>query len=157
LLPIEVHIVKSVSTRKLKCPSSARLGLEPFQLGLAQLGKFQIKLITKVRGYRIVKKGLSRRLTDIEHERRRAKSEVPYISTSGVSASYLTTGHEYWAPMDPIYYHEKSCCFRNTYTRCPIFKRRIEIGWTEPRVEETIGFVDVRRRMFKNPSDKKSE
>jgi len=114
-------------------------------------------MLNNVRGYRIVKKGLSRRLTDIEHERRRAKTEVPYISTSGVSASYLTTGHEYWAPMDPIYYHEKSCCFRNTYTRCPLFKRRIEIGWTEPRVEETIGFVDVRRRMFKNPSDKKSE
>ena len=87
----------------------------------------------QVRGYRIVKKGLSRRLSDIEHERRRAKSEVPFISTSGVSASYLGTGHEYWAPMDPIYYHEKSCCFRNTYTRCPIFKRRVEIGWTEPR------------------------
>ena len=84
-----------------------------------------------------MKKGLSRRLTDIEHERRRAKSEVPYISTSGVSASYLTTGHEYWAPMDPIYYHEKSCCFRNTYSRCPLFKRRIEIGWTEPRFEQT--------------------
>ena len=31
---------------KLKCPSSARLSSEPFQLGSAQLGKFQLKLIT---------------------------------------------------------------------------------------------------------------
>ena len=81
-----------------------------------------------------MKRGLSRRLQDIEHERRRAKSEVPFISTSGVSASYLGTGHEYWAPMDPIYYHEKSCSFRNTYTRCPVFKRKVEIGWTQPRL-----------------------
>ena len=60
---------------------------------------------------------------------------------SGVSASYLTNGHEYWMPMDPIYYHEKSCCFRNTYTRCPLFKRRVKIGFTEPRqdMEELIG------------------
>ena len=33
-----------------------------------------------------MKKGLSRRLTDIEHERRLAKSEIPFISTSGVTA-----------------------------------------------------------------------
>jgi len=33
-------------------------------------------MLNNVRGYRIVKKGLSRRLSDIEHERRRAKSEV---------------------------------------------------------------------------------
>ena len=82
----------------------------------------------------MVKKGLSRRLLDIEHEKRRAKSEVPFISTSGVSASYLSGGHEHWAPMDPIYYHEKSCSFRNTYTRCPIFKSRVTIGNTEPRL-----------------------
>ena len=31
-------------------------------------------------------------------------------------------GHEYLAPLDPIYYHEKSCCFRNTLTRCPLFR-----------------------------------
>jgi len=91
-------------------------------------------MMNNVRGYRLVKKGLGRRLQDIEHERRRAKSEIPFISTSGVSASYLGAGHEFWAPMDPIYYHEKSCCFRNTYTRCPIFKNRVEIGRTEPRL-----------------------
>ena len=43
----------------------------------------------QVRGYRLVKKGLARRLTDIEHERRKAKSDVPYISTSG---SLITVG-----------------------------------------------------------------
>jgi len=91
-------------------------------------------MINNVRGYRLVKRGLSRRLQDIEHERRRAKSEVPFISTSGVSSSYLTTGHEYWAPMDPIFYHCPSCCFRPCLTRCPTFKRRVQIGWTEPRL-----------------------
>ena len=80
------------------------------------------------------KEGLSLRLFNFKHEKRRAKSEVPFISTSGVSASYLSGGHEHWAPMDPIYYHEKSCSFRNTYTRCPIFKNRVTIGNTEPRL-----------------------
>ena len=63
----------------------------------------------------MVKKGLQRRLCDIEHERRRANKEIPFISTSGVSASYLSNGHEYWAPMDPIYYHEKSLNWRNGF------------------------------------------
>ena len=45
------EIVSLVSARKLEFPSSARLSLEPFQLGLAQLGlaqleKFQLELIT---------------------------------------------------------------------------------------------------------------
>ena len=48
MLLIDIHIVSSVSARKLKCPSSARLGSEPFQLGSAQLGKFQLELITRV-------------------------------------------------------------------------------------------------------------
>merc|ERR1712004_949875 len=112
-------------------------------------------MLQNVRGYRLVKKGLSRRLLDIEHEKRRAKSEVPFISTSGVSASYLSGGHEHWAPMDPIYYHEKSCSFRNTYTRCPIFKSRVTIGNTEPRAEEFMGLVDIRKRLAKNPSENK--
>lgn len=112
-------------------------------------------MLNNVRGYRVVKTGLSRRLQEIEHERRRATSEVPQISTSGVSASYLSGGHEYWAPMDPIYYHEKSCCFRNTYTRCPLFKNRISIGNTEPRFEEYMGYCDVRKKMAKNPSENK--
>jgi len=43
-------------------------------------------MLNNVRGYKVVKKGLSRRLTDIEHERRLAKSEIPFISTSGVTA-----------------------------------------------------------------------
>ena len=47
----DIHIVKivsSVSARKLKCPSSARLGSEPSQLGLARAGKFQLELITTI-------------------------------------------------------------------------------------------------------------
>ena len=43
-----VGIVSSVSAQKLKCPSSARLGLETFQLGLAQLGKSRLELITRL-------------------------------------------------------------------------------------------------------------
>ena len=38
----------TVSARKLKCPSSAPLGLEPSQLGSAQAGKFQLGLITTI-------------------------------------------------------------------------------------------------------------
>ena len=44
----DVHIVSSVSAQKLEGPSSAQLGSEPFQLGSAQLRKFQLKLITTV-------------------------------------------------------------------------------------------------------------
>merc|ERR1712150_237625 len=110
-------------------------------------------MLNNVRGYRLVKKGLSRRLTDIEHERRRAKSEVPFISTSGVSASTLSTGDEYWQPMDPIYYYNKSTCFRPILTRCPIFKNRVTIGRTEPRMEEFIGHVNILKKVTKNPSE----
>ena len=35
---------------KLKCPSSARLGSENFQLGLARAGKFQLEPITTSHG-----------------------------------------------------------------------------------------------------------
>ena len=41
-----VKIVSSISARKLMCPSSARLGLEPSQLGLARARKFQLELIS---------------------------------------------------------------------------------------------------------------
>ena len=41
-----VHIVSSVSARKLKRSSLAWLRSEPFQLDLAQHGKFQLELIT---------------------------------------------------------------------------------------------------------------
>lgn len=123
-------------------------------------------MMENVRGYRMVKDGLRRRITDLEREQRRAQSlggdretlvrgpGTDQISTSGVSASYLSGGHEHWAPMDPIFYHEKSCSFRNTYTRCPIFKNRIKIGMTEPRYEEFMGMVDIRKKLCKNPSEK---
>ena len=42
---IHINIVSMVSAQKLKCPSLARLSWEPFQLGSAQLGKFQLELI----------------------------------------------------------------------------------------------------------------
>ena len=45
LLLIDIHKVSSVSARKLKCPSSARLGSELSQLRLARAGKFQLELI----------------------------------------------------------------------------------------------------------------
>jgi len=123
-------------------------------------------MMDNVRGYRMVKDGLRRRITDLEREQRRAQSlgcdratlvrgpGTDQISTSGVSASYLSGGHEHWAPMDPIFYHEKSCSFRNTYTRCPIFKSRTKIGMTEPRYEEFMGMVDIRKKLCKNPSEK---
>ena len=41
----------SVSTWKLRCPDSAWVGLEPFHLGLAQLEKLQLELITS--SYRV--------------------------------------------------------------------------------------------------------
>jgi len=123
-------------------------------------------MLDNVRGYRMVKEGLKRRIVDIERERRTAQSQgtdratlvrgsgTDQISTSGVSASYLSEGMEHWAPMDPIFYHEKSCSFRNTYTRCPLFKNRTKIGWTEPRNEAALGMIDIRKKMVKNPSEK---
>ena len=48
LLLIDIHKVSSVSARKLKCPSSARLGSELSQLGLARAGKFQLELISTI-------------------------------------------------------------------------------------------------------------
>ena len=41
-------INSSVSAQNLKCSSLAWLGSEPFQLGSAQLGKFQLELITRL-------------------------------------------------------------------------------------------------------------
>ena len=48
LLLIDIHKVSSVSARKLKCPSSVRLGSKLSQLGLARAGKFQLEPITSV-------------------------------------------------------------------------------------------------------------
>ena len=45
----DIHIlciVSSVSARKLKCPSSAPLGSEPSQPGLARARKFQLEPIS---------------------------------------------------------------------------------------------------------------
>jgi len=78
-------------------------------------------MLDNVRGYKSVKKGLERRITGIERERRHATLYEPtFISTSGVS---------------------------NAYLRCPLFKRKIAIGFTEPRDEKTLGMMDARRRL----------
>jgi hypothetical protein len=106
-----------------------------------------------VRGYNMLKKEIRDSIADMEHERRLAHANIPQISTSGVSASKLSAGMEHTAPMDPIYYHDKCCSFRPAYTRCPVFKRRLEIGFTEPRAEAFLGHVDIRRKMLKNPSE----
>ena len=42
LINIDIHIVSSVSARKLICPSSARLGSGPFQLGSARTHHYKI-------------------------------------------------------------------------------------------------------------------
>eukprot|EP00096_Caligus_rogercresseyi_P016235 TRINITY_DN882_c0_g1_i1.p1 TRINITY_DN882_c0_g1~~TRINITY_DN882_c0_g1_i1.p1 ORF type:complete len:160 (-),score=28.25 TRINITY_DN882_c0_g1_i1:81-560(-) len=103
---------------------------------------------SSVRGYREVKRGIQRRLSEMEKIKTMNRTEWPILSTSGVSASKLNnSGHEHFAPMDPIFYHEKSCSFRNTYSRCPLFKRKIMIGWTEPRNEESLGYMDIRRKI----------
>ena len=44
---LSAHFQLSFSS-KLECPSSARLGSENFQLGLARAGKFQLEPITKL-------------------------------------------------------------------------------------------------------------
>lgn len=116
-------------------------------------------MIKNVRGYKSIKDGIGRRIATIELEKKRAKAMPDQMSTSGVSASKLTEADEYWAPMDPIFYHEKSCSFRTTLTRCPLFKKKSYsfIGTDEPRCEEVLGLIDIRRRMIKNPSEKQSE
>ena len=43
-----MRIVSSFSARKLKCPSSAWLGLDTSQLGSARAAKFQLGLITRL-------------------------------------------------------------------------------------------------------------
>merc|ERR1719495_1084309 len=78
-------------------------------------------MLKNVRGYSLVKKGLERRIVDIERQRMNAQLEKPcFISTSGVPTA-----------------HHKS----------PLFKTKISIGNTEPRVESVIGLMDVRRKM----------
>ena len=48
-----VSIVSSVSARKLKRLSSAWLGSETSQLGLARAGKFQLELISTIQTFRV--------------------------------------------------------------------------------------------------------
>jgi len=98
-------------------------------------------------GHRQARNDMLESFETYDELRRRAKSmdTTPQATCSGVCKSQLSTGDEYWRPMNPVYYHERSCCFRPTLTRCPIFKStRPQIGWTEPRTEWAFGMRDVR-------------
>lgn len=101
----------------------------------------------EIRGHKTANRDLIRSKEKFEEQERRARSEPDTEPCSGVSASQLSAGHEYNVGMDPIYYHEKSCCFRATLTRCPLFKTKTNIGMTEPRCESFIGMVDLRKRL----------
>merc|ERR1711978_504713 len=112
-----------------------------------------VKFLLENRGHFFYKKRLKyiswlqRRLTDIEHERRRYNEEKPVISSK-----YLGIGYEYWTP--PL---EKAYQLM-TPPRSPV-KRKVEIGWTEPRSEEWIGYVDIRKTLAekKNANENKQE
>ncbi len=101
-----------------------------------------------VRGYRVIKKGLQRRLAEIEHDRRSAHYALP-MAPDALWASLRSEAHVQDFPR-PL----GNFLFRPTYYKGPLFKSKIEIGWTEARHEPTLGIVDVRRKMFKNPSEK---
>jgi len=65
-------------------------------------------MLQNVRGYKVLKDGLARRLCDIQHERTRAKTDVHFISTSGVE-------------LDKPY-------------RCPYFRKKITVDKWMPRL-----------------------
>jgi len=101
----------------------------------------------EIPGHKTAHRDLRRSYEKFEEQRRRARSEPEPDYCSGVSSSQLSAGHEYVSPLNPIYYHEKSCSFRATLTRCPLFKPRVTVGMTEPRVESYIGLTDLRKRL----------
>jgi len=101
-------------------------------------------------GHRQVRKDLQESYDKYAEIRTRSKSVLPLtINTcSGVSENKTCAGHEYERPLDPIYYHERACCFRPCLTRCPMFKiTKPQIGYTEPRTERFLGMLDVRKRL----------
>jgi len=101
-------------------------------------------------GHRQVRKDLQESYDKYAEIRTRSKSVLPLtINTcSGVSENKTCAGHEYERPLDPIYYHERACCFRPCLTRCPMFKiTKTQIGYTEPRTERFLGMLDVRKRL----------
>eukprot|EP00088_Acartia_fossae_P070719 TRINITY_DN9545_c0_g1_i1.p1 TRINITY_DN9545_c0_g1~~TRINITY_DN9545_c0_g1_i1.p1 ORF type:complete len:167 (-),score=24.77 TRINITY_DN9545_c0_g1_i1:262-762(-) len=100
-------------------------------------------------GHRQVRKDLQESYEKYSEMRRRTRSVPLKVNTcSGVSENKMTAGHEYERPLDPIYYHERCCCFRPCLTRCPMFKiTRPQVTNTEPRTERFIGMVDVRKHL----------
>eukprot|EP00092_Neocalanus_flemingeri_P035987 GFUD01039185.1.p1 GENE.GFUD01039185.1~~GFUD01039185.1.p1 ORF type:complete len:173 (+),score=23.77 GFUD01039185.1:56-574(+) len=101
-------------------------------------------------GHRQSRKDMLESYSNFERQERQMRSEPRQRSNSGVRASRLTAGDEYRQPMNPQHYHEKTCSFGPSLTRCPIFRSNkpgAGIGWTEPRVESFIGMVDRRKRL----------
>jgi len=99
----------------------------------------------EIPGHKRVQRDMLRSKERLEEQARRARSEPEPDHCSITSPSKLSAGHEYSAPLDPVYYHEKSCSFRSTLTRCPLFKNRVTIGMTEPRAESFLGMLDLRK------------
>lgn len=110
-----------------------------------------------VRGYRHLKKSLQRKILDIERERRRAHAN-PRDSLGQLAVSnYNPDENALPRPADRPYDHTV-VAFRPYYDSVrPRYKRRIIIGNTEPRYEEYMGMMDIRRRLMKNPSERMQE
>eukprot|EP00092_Neocalanus_flemingeri_P035986 GFUD01039184.1.p1 GENE.GFUD01039184.1~~GFUD01039184.1.p1 ORF type:complete len:191 (+),score=33.81 GFUD01039184.1:57-575(+) len=101
-------------------------------------------------GHRESRKDMMESYEKFEKQERQMRSEPKQWTNSGVRASRLNAGDEYRQPMNPIHYHEKTCSFGPSLTRCPIFRSNkpgAGIGWTEPRMESFIGMVDRRKRL----------
>lgn len=110
-----------------------------------------------LRGYRNLKKSLQRKILDIERERKRAH-HVPREPLSSVAIKNASFDeNSFPRPMDRPYDH-KLVAFRPYYDSVrPMYKRRIIFGNTEPRSEEFMGYMDIRRKFLKNPSEKLKE
>lgn len=110
-------------------------------------------LVEHVRGYHLVKKDLQTLLANIEHERKMAHVEQPYMDSVKKWTIYYRDDHslgDYARPMTSIH-----CCDKNTRSSRPILRTdRVLTFLTEPRAEEFLGLVDIRKKMIKNPSEK---
>lgn len=101
----------------------------------------------EIPGHRVVRREMKDSYENYEKQRFRARTEPKQEQSSG---KVFAPG-VYEAGMDPIHYHNAcGCCNRSTLTRCPMFrinKPGAGIGWTEPRHEASLGFVDRRRHL----------
>jgi len=111
-------------------------------------------LVEHVRGFRIIKRSLQRRLADIEHERKMAHHEEPYMDRVKKWTIYYRdftgSGGELPRPTGTSIH----CCDRNTRSSRPLLLTdRCITLLSQPRAEEFLGLVDIRKRMIKNPSE----